>query len=119
MTPQGSPHTTFQRALKQGSLVIAEMTAREIGWISLKDALELTILVAQQDSPRYPRYSARWLERYLGEERGATLADAAFALGCLAALTGPMPADAIASLRAMAERVAKPRPVPKSIYRVS
>jgi len=40
---------------------------RELGRISLAEALELTILIARKDPPRYPRVAARWLQRLLEE----------------------------------------------------
>jgi hypothetical protein len=45
-TSQGRPRTVFARALQHGNLIVAEATARELGRISLAEALELTILIA-------------------------------------------------------------------------
>ena len=44
-------------------LVIAEGLARELGRISLADALELTILIAKKESRRLSKGVVRWLER--------------------------------------------------------
>ena len=42
VTSQGNPRVVFRRALERGNLVVAEITARELGGLNLKDALELT-----------------------------------------------------------------------------
>jgi hypothetical protein len=67
ITSQGRPRTVFARALQNGNLYVAEALARELGRISLAEALELTILIARKDPPRYPRVAARWLQRLLEE----------------------------------------------------
>ncbi len=73
-----------------------------MGRISLAEALELTALVAVKDWRRLDRFATRWLQRYL-EETGASLADAAVAVGCLSALGGPRHDEALVALRGMAE----------------
>jgi hypothetical protein len=46
-TSQGRPYSIFRRALQHGNLLVAEATAKELPPLSLTDALELTILIAQ------------------------------------------------------------------------
>jgi hypothetical protein len=41
-------------------LLVAEATAKELGRISLADALEVTLLIARNDPRRQPRVAARW-----------------------------------------------------------
>ena len=41
-TSQGHPRTIFRRALERDNLVLAEVTAREIGRVTIAEALELT-----------------------------------------------------------------------------
>jgi hypothetical protein len=41
------------------------VTAREIGRVTIAEALELTALVARKTPRRHPRVAARWLQRYL------------------------------------------------------
>jgi hypothetical protein len=53
-TSQGHARTVFRRALQHDNLVVAEATAKEIGRISLVEALELTMLIARKD-PRRPK----------------------------------------------------------------
>ena len=40
----GPPRTAFRRALERGNLLLAEATAREVGRIDLREALELAAL---------------------------------------------------------------------------
>jgi hypothetical protein len=86
--------------LRVGNLTVAEGLARELGRISLAEALELTALVATKDPRRHPRVAALWLQRYL-EEFDATLSEAALVVGALTALTGERHAEALRVLRAM------------------
>ncbi len=60
-TSQGHPRTIFWRALEHDNLVLAEVTAREIGRVTIAEALELTALVARKQPERYGRFAARWL----------------------------------------------------------
>jgi hypothetical protein len=53
----------LRRALERGNLVVAEITARELGRIDLAEALELTALAAIKKHARARRMAARWLER--------------------------------------------------------
>jgi hypothetical protein len=57
--------------------VLAEVTAREIGRVTIAEALELTALVARKQPHRYGRFAARWLCVYLEEHEKATLDDVA------------------------------------------
>jgi hypothetical protein len=41
------------------------VTAREIGRVTIGEALELTALVARKQPRRYGRFAARWLCLYL------------------------------------------------------
>lgn len=60
---------------KRGNLRIAETTVREIGRISLEEALWLTLLIALKDPGRRSRVATRWLVRFLEEHPVATIAD--------------------------------------------
>ncbi len=100
MTSQGRPRTVFARALQHGNLVVAEGMARELGRISLAEALELTILIGRKEPKRLPRVAVRWLERYLAECE-PTLSDVALAVSALSALTHQPRAEAVRVLRAL------------------
>jgi hypothetical protein len=89
----------LRRALERGNLVVAEITARELGRIELSDALELTALVASKDRTRSRRMAARWLERWLGKTAPA-IDEAVMVAGCLAALGSTRHHEALETLRA-------------------
>jgi len=74
-TSQGHPRTIFRRALERGNLVLAQVTAREIGRVTIAEALELTALVGRKQPARYGRLAARRLCLYLEEHEKATLED--------------------------------------------
>jgi hypothetical protein len=97
----GSPAGRFDRAIKSGSLFLAELAAREIGPLPLGLALELVALAAVKDPARAQRLAARWLERWLAETGSVTAADAAFAAAALAALGGPRHDVAHTTLRGL------------------
>ena len=74
MTAQGHPRRIFQTAIERGNLVTAEATARELGRISLEEALALTALVAEKEPERRSRFAVRWLRQR--KPHGATLTQA-------------------------------------------
>jgi len=49
--------------------------AREIGRVTIAEALELTALVARKQPHRYGRFAARWLCLFLEEHEKVTLED--------------------------------------------
>jgi hypothetical protein len=51
MTSQGTAHGRFQRAIHSRNVQNAEVAAREIGGLSLADALLLCELLANGDPP--------------------------------------------------------------------
>jgi hypothetical protein len=85
MTSQGTAHGRFQRAIQRRHIPHAEMAAREIGQLSLIDALALVACYARTGSPKFDRAAVRWLTR-LAEERDATLRDVRLATAALEAL---------------------------------
>jgi hypothetical protein len=94
----------FRRALEHGNLMLAEVTVREIGVVSLTEALELTALIAKHERSRVDRLGARWLQRWLDETPAPTLEDAAILVALLGALGGPRHDQALSVLRAFAPR---------------
>ncbi len=81
--------------------MVAEGMARELGRISLAEALELTILIARKEPRRLPRVAVRWLERYL-QECEPTLASVALAVSALSALVEEDRPEAVRVLRSLA-----------------
>ena len=83
--------------------MLAETTAREVGHVDLREALELAALIARHDPRvRGRRASARWLRRWLEERPRATIDEAVMIAGLLAALGG---ADAEADGRPTREEL--------------
>jgi hypothetical protein len=85
MTSQGTAHGRFSRALASRNLRGAEAAARELGRLSLEDALGLCVLYLQSAPARYERAAVRWVERYVAERR-PSLEDVGLAVGALAEL---------------------------------
>jgi hypothetical protein len=80
------------------------VTAREIGRVTIVEALELTALVARKQPHRYGRFAARWL--CLEEHEKATLDHVALLVSNLRSLASPKDhASALAILR----KVTRPR----------
>ena len=63
MTSQGTAHGRFQRAIQRGHLLAAETAAREMGSLSLSDALALCQLYERDNDPRFEKAFRRWLGR--------------------------------------------------------
>jgi hypothetical protein len=86
--------------LERGNLVLAEVTAREIGRVTIAEALELTALVARKQPDRYGRFAARWLCLWLEEHEKATLEHVELLVSNLRSLATPKDhAPALAILR--------------------
>ena len=86
VTAQGHPRAIFSRAIERGNLVIAEATAREIGRLTLEEALRLLFLYAEHDPIKFERAALRWLSRYVTEGKAVSLLKAQLALTTLAEL---------------------------------
>jgi hypothetical protein len=65
------------------------MAARELGQVSLADALALTLLAAEVEDERWPRAAARWLGRLISESPAITINEAALAAAAVLGLAGP------------------------------
>jgi hypothetical protein len=85
MTSQGPARGRFARAIKRRHLNAAEMAAREMGGLSLEDALSLCALIVDLDRTRADRAALRWLQRFL-DERSPPLTDVSLAASALAQL---------------------------------
>ena len=59
MTSDGSPYPRLKRAIAAGNLAIIEATAAELGWVALRDALGILLVIEAKDDERFePRRSA-------------------------------------------------------------
>jgi hypothetical protein len=103
VTSQGSAHARFTRAIERGHLLAAETAARELGRLSLDDALTLTFLIAREKPARHERAEVRWHGRFELETPGLELAQSQLALAALAALTGPSADEAARTLVGLAD----------------
>lgn len=64
------------------------MAARELGWLSLMDALSLVTCYARSGSPKFETAAVRWLARLALEGSDVGLADVQLAAAALACLRG-------------------------------
>jgi hypothetical protein len=55
VTAQGHPRAIFKRAIERGNLVTAEATAREMGKVTLDEALLLLFLYAEKEPIKFER----------------------------------------------------------------
>jgi hypothetical protein len=72
VTAQGHPRAIFTRAIERGNLMGAQMTARELGRITLSESLALTALATHKAPERRSRYAVRWLRRLIEENEHLT-----------------------------------------------
>ena len=103
MTSRGTAHERFQRAIHRRHAQAAEMAAREMGGLSLEEALSLCALMAELDPARYERAALRWLQRFI-DERLPPLAEVALAASALREVRRGDRADGIETLRRLQRR---------------
>jgi hypothetical protein len=109
MTSQGRSYGIFQEALQRRNVIAALAAARELPQLSLMDALELTMLIAQKDSGRYARVAARWLSPLPRGHPDVTIEEAALAASCLIAVRDAGYSEASQTLKALAEPATRRR----------
>jgi hypothetical protein len=102
MTSQGTAQGRFQRAIQRRHLLAAEIAVREMDYVSLPNALALTLLIGDESPERYERTAARWHALFVFEATGIGLAKSQLALAALAALVGPGAGAAAATLAQLA-----------------
>ena len=91
----------------------AEMTLREMGTVSLEDALDYLALLAELRPERVERAAVRWHGRLEVEVPLLTLAESQLALAALASLCADE-RDAVEILRRLVRRV-RPKVVPRVV----
>jgi hypothetical protein len=105
MTSDGSPYQRLQRAIQTGNLAIIHVTVAELGWVALRDALGILIVIEAKDDERFERSAVRWAGRLALEVPDLELAELAGALESLHALPDE---HAQRTLLALAERAVRP-----------
>jgi hypothetical protein len=101
VTSPGSPHGRFQRAVERRNVLLAEAAARELGRLSLIDALSLVALYAATGSPKFEPAAVRWLARLAVEGRNVTIGDLQLAAAALGGMKGRRRAQAKRTLVAL------------------
>jgi hypothetical protein len=86
MTSQGSAHGRFTRAIQRRNLFQVELAMRELGTLSLLDALAYLELLHAASSPKLERAAIRWHGRLETEAQKLTLAESQLALAAVASL---------------------------------
>ena len=89
---------------RDANLLTAEAAARELGRLSLADALDFLLLLPEKDPARFDPAAARWHARFVLEARRPRLADSQLLLGAVAGLRSPAPARALDAIHALAEK---------------
>jgi hypothetical protein len=77
---KGSPYANFSRALQTRNLSVVLAAAAELHAVRLDDALEILVLMAHENDPRFERAAARWVGRLLTETPPMTLREARWAI---------------------------------------
>jgi hypothetical protein len=107
MTSDGSAYTRLRRAIENGNLALIHATAAELGWVPLRDALAILLVIEAKDDERFERSAVRWAGRQALEVPDLALAELAGALESLHALPDE---HAQRSLLALADRAVRPKP---------
>jgi hypothetical protein len=84
VTTQGSPYMRFRRARDRGNVTEALSAAAELQFVGLVEALELTLLLADEVLQRYERAAVPWHARFLHETKNVDLRESLGVLGLLA-----------------------------------
>ena len=111
MTSQGTPYGRFQRALRRRNLFQVDLAIREMGMLSLLDALAYLDLLAEVRPEKLERAAIRWHGRLETESATLTLAESQLALGALASLCAGE-REALKILRSVVRR-ARPTLLPR------
>jgi hypothetical protein len=101
----------FRRALDRGNVTEAMSAASELQFVSLAEALELTLLFVDGEPEKYERAAGRWHTRFVQEVPRLELRESQAVLALLAAIpANHLAAAALAELlsrRRSCERIAE------------
>ncbi len=93
---------SLDRAIANRDLAAVRSAARDLpAVVTLADAVEVLVLMLEDDDPAFDAATVRWVARFAGECAGVTLGETQAALESLAALPAP---DAHATLTALLRR---------------
>ena len=104
MTAQGSAYMRFRRALDRGNVTEALSAASELEFVGLAEALELTLLLAEDEPEKFGRAAAKWHVRFLQEVPNLEVRESQAVL----ALLGAVPVNRLAAA-ALAELLSRRR----------
>jgi hypothetical protein len=76
----------FRRALDRGNVTEALSAASELQFVSLAEALELTLLLADGDLEKYNRAALRWHVRFVEETKNVDIRESHAVLALLTAI---------------------------------
>ena len=76
----------FRRALDRGNVTQALSAASELRFVSLAEALELTLLLVDGDLEKYNRAALRWHVRFVEEPKNVDIRETQAVLGLLTAI---------------------------------
>ena len=105
MGQHGSPYARFQFALRSGNLPLIHAAASDLGWVPLRDALAILLVIDANAEERFDSAAVRWAGRLALEVRELTLEEFAGALQSLVALPDE---HAQRSLLELCERAVRP-----------
>lgn len=83
MSIKGSSYGRFRLALDSGDLAAVQMTALELPYVNLADALAVCLLMRRARDPRFERAAVRWLARISLERPEITLGEVRVAAAAL------------------------------------
>lgn len=98
MTSQGSGQGRFQRACEGGDVVKAELAAKELGYMSLPNALQLVCVYAAAESPKFDAAAVRFLCRLTKERPRTSLGTVLLMAAALVELRGDRREEAARTL---------------------
>jgi hypothetical protein len=104
VTAQGNARVRYRRAIEHKNLMGAEMLLRQMGSVTLDEALDYVALLAELRPAKAPRAAVRWHGRLETEAPMFTLAEAQLSLAALAALCAG-DREAVGVLRRLLRRV--------------
>jgi hypothetical protein len=89
----------FRRALDRQNVTEALSAASKLAFVGLAEALELTLLLADEDPEKYDRAAVRWHVRFVYDSKSVDLRESLAVLALLAAIpTNRLAAEALADL---------------------